>query len=93
MDITFLLQLLINGLVVGSIYALVATGFVIIYKSSSALNLAQGEFLMVGAYICLNLLSKYNLPFWQAILITFAFSAILGMLIERLILRPLIFSG
>jgi branched-chain amino acid transport system permease protein len=92
MDVTFLLQLIINGLVVGSIYALVATGFVIIYKATSALNLAQGEFLMVGAYICLNLLSKYHMPFWQAILITFLFSAVLGMLIERLILRPLIGS-
>jgi branched-chain amino acid transport system permease protein len=92
MDITFLLQLLINGIVVGSIYALVATGFVIIYKATSALNLAQGEFLMVGAYLCLNLLSKYQIPFWQAILITFAFSALLGAIIERLILRPLIGS-
>ncbi|MDO9068927.1 MAG: branched-chain amino acid ABC transporter permease [Deltaproteobacteria bacterium] len=92
MDVTFILQLVINGLVVGSIYALVATGFVIIYKSSSVLNLAQGEFLMVGAYICLHMLSKYNIPFWQAILITFCFSAILGILIERLILRPLIGS-
>lgn len=92
MDFTFILQLVINGLVVGSIYALVATGFVIIYKSSSVLNLAQGEFLMVGAYICLHMLSKYHIPFWQAILITFCFSAILGILIERLILRPLIGS-
>jgi len=92
MDMTFLLQLLINGLVVGSIYSLVATGFVIIYKATSALNLAQGEFLMVGAYICLDLLTKYNIPFFQSFLITLAFSAILGLLIERLILRPLIGS-
>jgi branched-chain amino acid transport system permease protein len=92
MDMTFLLQLLINGLVVGSIYSLVATGFVIIYKATSALNLAQGEFLMVGAYICLDLLTKHNVPFFQSFLITLAFSAILGLLIERVILRPLIGS-
>jgi branched-chain amino acid transport system permease protein len=92
MDMTFLLQLLINGLVVGSIYSLVATGFVIIYKATSALNLAQGEFLMVGAYICLDLMTKHHIPFFQSILITLAFSALLGLLIERVILRPLIGS-
>jgi len=92
MDMTFLLQLIINGLVVGCIYSLVATGFVIIYKATSALNLAQGEFLMVGAYICLDLLTRYNIPFYQAVLITMAFSAILGLVIERVILRPLIGS-
>jgi len=46
----FFLQLTLNGLVVGSIYALVALGFVIIYKSSGILNFAQGEFLLLGAY-------------------------------------------
>ena len=92
MDMTFLLQLLINGLVVGCIYSLVATGFVIIYKATSALNLAQGEFLMVGAYICLDLMTKHNVPFFQSFLITLAFSAILGLIIERVILRPLIGS-
>lgn len=92
MDMTFFLQLLINGLVVGAIYSLVATGFVIIYKATSALNLAQGEFLMVGAYICLDLLTKYDIPFFQSFLITLVFAALLGLLIERVILRPLIGS-
>ena len=92
MDISFLLQLLINGIVVGSIYALVATGFVIIYKSTSALNLAQGEFLMFGAYICLHLLTKYQVPFVAAFAITLLFSALLGFLIERVVLRPLLGS-
>jgi branched-chain amino acid transport system permease protein len=86
------MQLLINGLVVGSIYALVATGFVIIYKSTSALNLAQGEFLMVGAYICLDLLTRWQVGFIPAFLITLIFSAVLGLLIERVVLRPLLGS-
>jgi branched-chain amino acid transport system permease protein len=90
MDMTFLLQLLINGLVVGSIYALVATGFVIIYKSTSALNLAQGEFLMVGAYICLHMISAYKVNFIAAFAITLLFSALLGAVVERIILRPLL---
>jgi branched-chain amino acid transport system permease protein len=92
MDLTFLLQLVINGLVVGSIYALVATGFVIIYKSTSALNLAQGEFLMVGAYACLHAMTAYHLPFVAAFLVTLVFTALLGILLERVVLRPLLGS-
>ena len=92
MDLTFLLQLLINGLVTGSIYALVATGFVIIYKSSGALNLAQGEFLMVGAYLCLDLMIRWHVPFVPALLLTLAGAALLGLVIERVVLRPLLGS-
>ena len=86
----FFLQLTINGVVVGSIYALVAMGFVIIYKSTSVLNFAQGEFLLVGAYISLALLTQYQVPFSLTILITLLFAVVLGLLIERLILRPMI---
>ncbi len=92
MDLTFVLQLIINGLVVGSIYALVATGFVIIYKSTSALNLAQGEFLMVGAYACMQSMVAFKLPFLAAFGITLLFAALLGTLIERVVLRPLLGS-
>lgn len=86
----FFLQLVINGVVVGSIYALVALGFVIIYKSSGILNFAQGEFLVLGAYICLTILSIGRVPLVPAFLLTMVFSAGLGVLLERLILRPLI---
>jgi branched-chain amino acid transport system permease protein len=80
----------INGLVVGSIYALVAMGFVIIFKSTGVLNFAQGEFLLLGAYISLMLLTRYHVPFFAAVLLTLAFAAVLGLAIERLILRPMI---
>jgi len=86
----FLLQLVLNGVVTGSIYSLVALGFVVIYKSTSVLNFAQGEFLMLGAYVCLSLAVQYQLPFAVAFLLTLVFSAALGMLTERLILRPMI---
>ncbi len=86
----FLLQLVINGLVVGSIYALVALGFVIIYKSSSILNFAQGEFLMIGAYVCLAAMLSAHVPFWAAFLLTLAFSVVLGLALERVVLRPMI---
>ena len=86
----FFLQLVINGLVVGSIYALVAMGFVIIYKSTSVLNFAQGEFLLLGAYISLVLLTRFHVPFYATVLLTLAFAVGLGLAIERLILRPMI---
>jgi branched-chain amino acid transport system permease protein len=86
----FFLQLVINGLVVGSIYALVAMGFVIIYKSTSVLNFAQGEFLLLGAYISLALLTRWHVPFWATVVLTLGFAVVLGLAIERLILRPMI---
>jgi branched-chain amino acid transport system permease protein len=72
----FLLQLVISGLVVGSIYSLVGLGFVIIYKSSSILNFAQGEFLMLGAYVCLAVFVRYQVPFFAAFALTLVFSVL-----------------
>jgi len=86
----YYLQLVINGLVVGSIYSLVALGFVIIYKATKVVNFAQGELVMVGAYICFSLTVQAHLPFLVSFLMTLAFSVVLGMAIERLVLRPLI---
>jgi len=89
-EMWFFLQLMIQGLAVGSVYALVALGFVLIYKASSVINFAQGELLMVGAYICLALLTTYQVPFWAGFILTMAFSVILALFIERLVLRPMI---
>jgi branched-chain amino acid transport system permease protein len=86
----FFLQLGINGLVVGSIYALVALGFVIIYKSSGILNFAQGEFLLIGAYFFLAILEKGHVPLLPALALTVVCAVILGLLLERLVLRPMI---
>ena len=84
------MQFFLSGLSMGSIYALVALGFVLIYKSTSILNLAQGELLMVGAYICLSMTLDFGLNFVVSFIITMIFSVILGMAVERLVLRPLI---
>ncbi|MDA8097431.1 MAG: branched-chain amino acid ABC transporter permease [Desulforudis sp.] len=86
----FFLQLVITGLVVGSVYALVALGFVLIYKSSDVINFAQGEFLLVGAYIALTMVMLYNVPFLAAVALTLGFCVLLGLLVERLVLRPFI---
>jgi branched-chain amino acid transport system permease protein len=86
----YYLQLVINGLVVGSIYSLVALGFVIIFKATKVVNFAQGELVLVGAYVCFALTVQLQLPFLVSFLITLVFSIVLGLSIERLILRPLI---
>jgi len=86
----FFLQLLVQSLAIGSVYSLVALGFVLIYKASSVINFAQGELLMLGAYVCLALIVQFHLPFWAAFLGTMLFSVLLALLLERTVLRPLI---
>ncbi|MBU1039980.1 MAG: branched-chain amino acid ABC transporter permease [Proteobacteria bacterium] len=86
----YYLQLFINGLVVGSIYSLVALGFVVIYKATKVVNFAQGEMVMVGAYVCFALTVQLHVPFLWAFLMTLGFSVLLGLAVERLALRPLI---
>jgi branched-chain amino acid transport system permease protein len=88
--VTFFLNLAVTGLVVGSVYALVAMGFVLIFKASRVVNLAQGEFLMVGAYACLSLLVWAALPYPAAVLGTLVFAVLLALVVERLVLRPMI---
>ncbi len=86
----YYLQLVISGLVVGSIYSLVALGFVIIYKATKVVNFAQGELVMAGAYVCFALTVQAQLPFLVSFIMTLLFSVVLGLCIERLVLRPLI---
>ncbi|NCC24389.1 MAG: branched-chain amino acid ABC transporter permease [Deltaproteobacteria bacterium] len=86
----YYLQLVLNGLVVGSIYSLVALGFVIIYKATKVVNFAQGELVMVGAYVCFSLTVQAGIPFLASFMMTLAFSVVLGLAIERLFLRPMI---
>ncbi|MCK9274757.1 MAG: branched-chain amino acid ABC transporter permease [Syntrophales bacterium] len=86
----FFLQLLINGISIGFLYGLAAMGFVMIFKSSSVLNFAHGEMLALGAYIFLTLVTWAELPVPVAFLVSLLGSFILGFVIERLFLRPLI---
>ncbi len=86
----FFLQLLFQGLSIGFLYALAALGFVMIFKSSSVLNFAHGELLAIGAFLFLILAAWAKLPIPIAFLLTLIGSFILGFIIERLFLRPLI---
>ncbi|MFH0789479.1 MAG: branched-chain amino acid ABC transporter permease, partial [Pseudomonadota bacterium] len=88
MDI--LAQILVSGLATGGVYGLIALGFVLIYKATSVLNLAMGEFMTIGAFICLTILTQLQAPFYVAVLFTLLFAFVLGVVVERVILRPLI---
>lgn len=86
----FFLQLLINGLSIGLLYGLSALGFVMIFKASSVLNFAHGQLLAMGAFFFLVLVSWLKIPVILAFLITLAGSFVLGFVVERIFLRPLI---
>ena len=83
------LQLLTTGILVGSIYALVALGWTLIYKSSGVLNLAMGELTLMGAYVCLSFYT-WGIPFPLAVVGMLAIGFILGLLTERLFLRRMV---
>ncbi len=86
----FFFHLLINGISLGFLYALSALGFVMIFKSSSVLNLAHGELLAIGAFMFLVLSTWAKLPIVLAFALTLVGTFILGFVVERLFLRPLI---
>ncbi|MBV69030.1 MAG: branched-chain amino acid ABC transporter permease [Pelagibacterales bacterium] len=90
MALDFLIQLLVNGFIIGLLYGVVAMAFVLIYKSSLVVNFAQGEFLLIGAWACWWLLAQFSLPFYIAFIFTLIFMTIFGVLIQLIILRPLI---
>ena len=83
------LMALTNGIMVGGIYALVAIGWVLIYKCSGVLNLAMGEMTLIGAYLSLTFYSM-GVPFLLALLIAISIGFVLGILTERIFLDKLI---
>lgn len=87
---TFLLQLTVTGLALGMVYALIAIGFVIILKCSNAFNIAQGHFVMIGGYLGYTFLVTFGLPVWATLIAAVASATLMGLLIERLALRPLV---
>lgn len=82
-------QLLIAGVVIGSIYALAALGFVLIYKSSRVINFAHGQIIATGAFIAFAL-TQAGVNFWLAGLLSMVVTFALGMLIERVFLRRMV---
>lgn len=85
-----LLSHVINGALIGLLFALIAMGFVIIYRSARVFNFAQGEVVAVGAFFFWSFAQYWGLPLWLSLVLAFAVSLVLGLLIERIILRPLV---
>lgn len=90
MNWELLFKFIIYGTMTGLLYGMVALCFTLIYKASKIVNFAQGEFLLVGAWVCWAILTQFAVPFFWAFLITIAFMSILGFFIQVVILRPLI---
>jgi branched-chain amino acid transport system permease protein len=84
------LQFVITGISVGMVYALIALGFALIWKSSSVANLALGQIVLLSSWFTYSMLAQANLPLYIAFPIVILFALLLGWVIERFALRPLI---
>jgi len=84
------LQVLISGISQGCIYGLIALGFVLIYKATETINFAQGELMMLGAFLGLTCTVVIGLPYWAGVPAALAGMALAGLLIERVALRPIL---
>jgi branched-chain amino acid transport system permease protein len=82
-------QQLFNALSLGCVYALFALGFTLVFGVLGVVNLSQGAVFMVGAYAALTAITRLHAPLWLAILCAFVFSGLVGVLIDRLVLKPL----
>lgn len=89
-DWLFLAEIVLAGLGAGGLYALTGLAFVMIYKATRVVNLAIGEMLMIGAYLCFGLATAMNLPMWLAILVAVIGSGGAGALLERVAIRPML---
>lgn len=83
------LQQLINGLSLGAIYALIALGYTMVYGILQLINFAHGEVYMLGAFIAFYLITVFGLGFVEAMIISMAVTAVIGVIIERFVYRPL----
>jgi branched-chain amino acid transport system permease protein len=90
MNTQLLAQLLINGVIVGMLYGIVAMCFVLIYKSTQVVNFAQGEFVVLGAWVCWSLVVQMQLPFVLAFLFSLVFMTLFGIIVQIVLLRPLV---
>lgn len=88
-QVIMFLKQVINGIQVGSIYALVALGYTMVYGIVKLLNFAHGDFIMVGAYISLFAMTGAGMPVWLAAMIAVAGCALLGVLTEKIAYKPL----
>ena len=84
------LQLVISGIAQGCIYGLIALGFVLIYKATETVSFAQGDLMMLGAFAGLAGMTMLGFPFWLAVISAIGAMALLGLVTERLVIRPIL---
>ncbi|MGD9125653.1 MAG: branched-chain amino acid ABC transporter permease [Desulfarculaceae bacterium] len=89
MDLSQLIQLLISGIAIGSIYALIALAFSLTVRSLNVINFAQGDLFMLGAYGAIAFYLLWGFPFWLAIILSTVSVALVGIAFERIAYRPL----
>lgn len=87
--IEILTSQVVSGLATGCVYALIALGFVLIFKATDVVNFAQGEFVMASGFISYTLLIRVGLPYWLVLLVTIALSGVMGVILERVVVRPI----
>jgi branched-chain amino acid transport system permease protein len=83
-------QLVIGGVSQGCIYGLIALGFVLIYKATETVSFAQGELMMLGAFAGLAAMTFLDFPYWFAVVAAIAVMAAFGVLLERIVIRPIL---
>ena len=84
------LQLVISGIAQGCIYGLIALGFVLIYKATETVSFVQGDLMMLGAFGGLAAMTMLNFPFWLSILSAIVAMGVFGLVVERLVIRPIL---
>ena len=84
------LQLALSGIAIGCVYALVALGFVLIYKATETVNFAQGDLMMLGGFFAYTATAIMGWPYWAAIVFALLVMALFGMAAERVVLRPVL---
>lgn len=90
MDWLFLIEVVLSGLGSGALFALTGIAFVLIYKATKVINLAVGEMLMLCAYFFFGLTTALALPVWLAIILTVIGGGVLGGVVERALIRPML---
>src|SRR2546427_8896720 len=79
----------VSGLATGCVYALIALGFVLIFKATDVVNFAQGEFVMVSGFISYTLLIPFAVSYWLILALTIVVSCFMGVLLDRGVVRPI----
>lgn len=90
---TALLQYVAGGLAAGSLYALAALGLTLVYKTTGIVNFAHGEMAMASTFVAFVLMTQYHVPYALALLGALLFAAVMGLVVERIFMRPIQAAG